>query len=224
MIRPVVVLRPEPGSRATIERLHAAGLPALSLPLFQVAPLDWTPPSPGGFDRLLLTSANAVRHGGAALAKFHALSVLAVGSATAAAVREAGFHHVTAGPGDLAGLLATIDPSLRLLWLAGADRTAIEHPAIATVVPVYRATACELTPAQAASLKGTVVLVHSARAGAQLAAQVKRHAMTRADIRVAAISAKAAVAAGSGWAQITVAPSPDDPSLIDAARGLAIDP
>ena len=224
MTRAVAVLRPDPGNGATVERVRAAGLAAIPLPLFDVVPIPWAPPGTDAFDRLLLTSANAVRHGGAGLSSLRALPVLAVGGATAAAARAAGFVLDTVGPGDLAGLLDGIAPHQRLLWLSGEDRTTTTHPAIARVVPVYRAVARELMRAQAESLAGSVVLLHSARAGMQLAAEVDRHKIARAGIRMAAISAKAATAAGSGWARITIATAPDDHSLIAAARGLAIDP
>lgn len=218
------MLRPEPGNGATIERLHAAGLATLTLPLFDVVPLAWTRPDRSDFDGLLLTSANAVRHGGQMLESVSELPVFAVGGATAAAARAAGLNVQQVGPGDLVGLLAGVDPSARLIWLCGEDRTATDHPAIALAVPVYRAVARALTPAQAESLDGGVALVHSARAARQLAAEIDRHRIARARIAIAAISPKAADAAGGGWARVEVAASPDDTALIDLAHRLAIDP
>jgi uroporphyrinogen-III synthase len=223
LTRPVAVLRPEPGNRATIERLRAAGLPCIAAPLFEVAPLDWTPPAPATFDRILLTSANALRHGGPGLAALTALPVLVVGSATATAARNAGFQIVATGDSDLAGLLQTTDPRLRLLWLAGEDRTALDHPALAQVVPVYRATALPLDQRQAEALAESVALLHSARAAAHFAAEIDRHAVPRARIRLAAISTKAVASAGAGWGEMAVAAAPDDDALIAAGAVLAID-
>lgn len=224
MTRRIAILRPEPGNTATAARARDAGLDPLSVPLFAIHPLDWTIPDVAGFDGLLLTSANALRHGGAGLAALHALPVLAVGSATADAARVAGFAVAQTGSTDVAELLHDTPGFTRLLWLAGRDRTAIEHPALAAAIPVYASDPIALAAADAAQLTGSVVLIHSARAGAQLAAETARHAIPRNAIRIAAISHKAAIAAGPGWSAVAIAAVPDDDALIAAARPLAIDP
>ena len=87
-MRPVLVLRPEPGASETVERARGRGLNAIAVPLFEVRPLEWEAPEPSGFAGLLLTSANAVRHGGERLAKLRGLKVYAVGEATAEAARD----------------------------------------------------------------------------------------------------------------------------------------
>ena len=61
-MKPLAVLRPEPGASATLGRAQAMGLAAFAMPLFAVEPVAWTAPAPHDFDALLLTSANAVRH------------------------------------------------------------------------------------------------------------------------------------------------------------------
>ena len=89
-MRPIVVLRPEPGASETAARARQLGLDAIAIPLFRVEPLDWTVPDPSALDGLLLTSANAVRHSGRRLEELRGLPVYAVGQATAAAARRAG--------------------------------------------------------------------------------------------------------------------------------------
>ena len=221
-----MILRPEPGNAVTAARLRDAGLKPLSLPLFEVRALDWTPPDPAGFDGLLLTSANALRHGGSGLAPLHGLPVLAVGGATAEAARTAGFAVAQTGATDVADLLQDAPGFERLLWLTGRDRTTITHPPlaarIAATIPVYASNAIPL--ADAALLRGNVALIHSARAGAQLAAELDLHAIPRGAVRIAAISGKAAAAAGPGWGAIAIAAAPNDEAMIAAARPLAIDP
>ncbi len=224
MTRPIAILRPEPGGAATAERVRAAGLDPLIMPLFAVVPLDWTPPDPASFDALLLTSANAARHAGSGLAALARLPVLAVGPETARAAERAGLRVIQSGDHGVDALLARQPWSQRLLWLAGRDRIAIEHPAIRTVIPVYASDAVALTGEQAQSLSGTVALVHSARATHQLAALLDAHDIPRASIRIAAISARAADADGRGWGRVAIAPSPDDAALIAVAQRLAIDP
>ena len=224
MSRRVAILRPEPGNAATVERALRAGLDPLVLPLFTVRPLAWEPPVPQTFDGLLFTSANAIRYGGIGLSELLALPVLAVGTATAETARDAGFNVIRTGATDIADLLRDAQGYERLLWLTGRERTAIDHPALALAVPVYASDTVELGAIDAETLRGTVALVHSARAGAHLAAELARHDIPRGAVRIAAISTKAAAAAGDGWALIAVAPTPDDDALIAVARRLAIDP
>lgn len=222
MSRPVAILRPEPGNAATATRLRDAGLEPLSLPLFEVHPLDWTPPDKTAFDGLLLTSANAVRHGGKGLDQMSRLPVLAVGSATADVARAAGLSVTRTGSTDVAALLHDAPDFSRLLWLTGREHTAIEHPSLTAAIAVYASDAIPL--ADPALIRDTVVLIHSARAGMQLAAELGRHAIPRATVRIVAISGKAAAAAGPGWGAIAIAAAPNDEAMIAAARPLTIDP
>ena len=82
-MRRLLVLRPEPGASETVRRAHERGLDAVAIPLFEIETARWEVPEAGGFDGLLLTSANAVRHGGEQLQALRGLPVYAVGQATA---------------------------------------------------------------------------------------------------------------------------------------------
>ena len=128
----LVVLRPEPGASATVRRARERGLDAFAIPLFEIEPVAWRAPEASGFDGLLLTSANAVRHGGDDLLELRGLPVYAVGSATADAAREAGFDVASTGDAGVERLLGSIEADLKLLHLAGEDRKA---PANARRVP-----------------------------------------------------------------------------------------
>ncbi len=76
MTRPrALVLRPAPGNARTCAALAAAGLEPVALPLFDIVPCAWVAPDPAGYDALLLTSAQAVRHAGAGLALLAGLPV-----------------------------------------------------------------------------------------------------------------------------------------------------
>lgn len=213
-MRKLLLLRPEPGLTASAERAAALGLEVIACPLFRVEPVDWVVPDPAGYDALLLSSANAVRHGGSGLEDLKSLPAHAVGGATAAAARHAGFNVQSAGHGDLADLLAEIPASLNLLWLAGQDRReAPLRDRIDTRV-VYRSMPVEKP--QLPSLEGLVVAVHSPRAGRRLA--------ELADLRgrtvIAAISASAAEACGNGWEHIGIARRPEDSALLALAAML----
>jgi uroporphyrinogen-III synthase len=214
-MRRLLVLRPEPGASATVERARERGLDASVIPLFEIEPVEWGAPDPGAFDALLLTSANAVRFGGAGLASVRGLPVYAVGEATAEAARAAGFAIAGTGEVGVDRLLSSIAVELRLLHLCGADRRSPEtaRQAIAPIV-VYRARAIDNPDLSAAP--GSVAVVHSPRAGARLAELLDE----RSAIFIAAISAPAAAALGEGWGALEIADRPSDESLLALAARL----
>ncbi|GGB39399.1 hypothetical protein GCM10011380_31120 [Sphingomonas metalli] len=215
MTRPLAVLRPEPGNARTAARIADAGGTAIRLPLFAVVPVAWQAPDPAAFDALLVTSANAMRLGGAALARLAALPVHAVGAATAEAARAAGFRVVTTGGADAATLVAGLPPQ-RLLHLAGRERVAL--PGV-TAITVYAADPLPLGTQAVESLAGSVALLHSVRAARRLAVLVPPAA--RAAIRLAALGPAIAAAAGDGWAQVAASPHLDDAALVALALHLA---
>src|SRR3546814_20848677 len=67
---PLLFLRPEPGASMTAGRATALGLQPVCYPLFQVRPCGWDAPDPAEFDAIMLTSANALLHGGPQLDRF----------------------------------------------------------------------------------------------------------------------------------------------------------
>ena len=215
-MRRVVILRPEPGATATFERAVELGLEPVKLPLFAIERVDWSPPRDlSVFDGLLITSASAIRKGGAGLGRLKSLPVFAVGAATAKAASEAGFEVARSGSAGLDALLQSIDPGLRLLHLAGEDRVDAPDPRQSiTVAPVYRARAIERIDATA--IEGSVALVHSPRGGARLA----EVALDRSSIAVSAISDAAAEACGDGWQTVAVAAQPSDAALLALAARL----
>jgi uroporphyrinogen-III synthase len=214
-MRRVLVLRPEPGATATVNRARGRGLDAVSVPLFEVEAVAWKAPEAASFDALLLTSANAVRLGGAALANLRGLPVYAVGEATADAAREAGFDIKAMGDSGVDRLLGSVEPDLKLLHLSGEDRREpVDARQPITNIPVYRAKKFEHPDLGAA--KGAVALVHSQRAASRLAELVHERSSTA----VAAISEAAAEAVGSGWKIVESAEAPNDDALLALAARL----
>jgi uroporphyrinogen-III synthase len=180
--------------------------------LFAVSAVAWDAPDPRAFDFLLLTSANAVRHGGPGLARLRGLAVLAVGLATAAAARAAGFSIAQIGEGGVAALLAGVTAGQRLLHLTGVDHQAAGTRHHIHTIAVYRAAPLEcVLPAGEC-----VALVHSARAGARLA----ELAHERGAITIVALSAGAAAACGTGWAGVATPERPDEAALLALAARL----
>jgi uroporphyrinogen-III synthase len=210
-VRPdILILRPEPGASESAARADALGLRAAVAPLFTVTPVEWDPPEPADFDALLLTSANAARHGGEGLRRYLHLPCYAVGEATAAAARAAGFTEVYVGPSDGAAALADIEGS-RVLHLCGRDHVALEREGLVRCVVYASEPVAELPPVDA-----HLALLHSPRAAAVFASLVE----DKSRIRIAAISAAAADAAGEGWLSKHIAEAPRDAALLELAAKL----
>lgn len=221
-MKPLLVLRPEPGAAATLARAVAAGWQPIAAPLFVVAPLAWDAPEPAAHDGLMLTSAQAVRHAGPGLAAYRALPVYAVGEATAVAAMEAGFADVRTGSSD-AALLVTMmvrDGVTRPLHLAGREHRVLDAAPIAISRRIVYAAdpVAELPAAARAALdRNAVALLHSPRAGALFANLLAKAGIDPVTVRAAAISA----AAGAGpWGATEIAEAPDDSALLAAAARL----
>lgn len=217
-MRRLLVFRPEPASRQTIAKARALGLDAVSVPLFELQKLDWSPPDADDFDALLLTSANTVKMAGDRLDLYRALPVHAVGEGTAVAAEVAGLGVATVGAGGVDQLLATVDPGTRLLHLCGEDRRepSVEGRSIASV-PVYRA--AEMPKVEGIEdLNGQTAVLHSPRAARRLAELVDP--AHRSTIKIAAISEATAEAVGEGWQDVRVAASPNDTEVLALAARL----
>ena len=214
-MRRVLVLRPKPAANATVERARRLGLDAMAVPLFEIAPVPWVAPDAGQFDALLVTSANAIRHGGEALQTLKDLPVYAVGEATARAASEAGFGIACVGNGGVDRLLRSIPADLRLLHLCGEDRKVPsgDHQMITAIIN-YRT--LEVPGAELNASSGSIALIHSPRAGRRLAELLKG----RGDVAIAAISAAAAEAVGTGWQTVETARDPTDDALLALAARL----
>lgn len=218
---PLIVIRPQPGCAATLTAAQALGIGAQGLPLFAVRPLAWKAPKRGSFDALLIGSANALRHGGDALAGWRGTPAYAVGETTAEAARGAGLDVVATGEGGLQGLLGALRPGhRRLLRLAGRSRVPLNPlPGISITERIVYASEAQPMPAQLAAMleKPCVVLLHSAEAAHHFARQCDTHAIPRHRIALAALGPRIAAAVGDGWAAVTAAATPRDHALLELA-------
>lgn len=189
--------------------------------------MAWSAPDPTRFDALLLTSANAPRHAGAALRALAGLPVVAVGTATAAAARAAGLTVRLTGDRDAAALVAAARAQgfRWLIHLAGHDRVDLPQVDLPHVeaVTVYRSDALPLPPVGTLLWEGSVVLLHSARAARRFAELADQGGAARDRIAIAALSPEIGDAAGDGWAAVAVAERPTDAALVACVKAL-IDP
>ena len=226
---PLLIIRPEPGNAATLAAARAMGLQARGEPLFEIVATAWDATPAAEFDAVLLGSANALRHGGGALARYAALPAYVVGQATAEAARQAGFAVAAVGSGGMQALTSRLaeDGRRRVLRLAGAEHVALTVPpdtAIATVV-VYEARPLPLNAASAALLgDDTVVMLHSAAAAHHFAGECDRMGIPRVSVALACLGPRIADAAGDGWASVASAERPDDSALLALAARMCQNP
>ena len=223
-MKPLVILRPEPGASATASAASTLGLQPILMPLFEGSAVEWTAPDPSRFDGLLLTSANAIKYGGEQIEQYRDLPTYCVGGATGQAAEDAGFKITAIGRGGVDALLQAVPPEDRLLHLCAANRrepgTAgrnIEH------VPVYEA-AERPVPERFTEVEGAVVAVHSPRAGSTFARMVDEAKLKRDRISIAALSPDAGRAAGEGWEAVEAAGEPTDTALLAIASRLCNNP
>ena len=218
----LLVLRPEPGASTTARRARERGLEPVTIPLFEIEAVDWDAPEPPSFDALLLTSANAVRCGGEKLTRFRFLPVHAVGAATAAAARAAGFDVASTGDSGVDRLLDSLEPDLKLLHLSGEDRRLPDQARQSiTPVAVYRA---RTLAADLRDAPGSVALIHSPSAGTRFAELINDAGVDRGSIIIVAISREAVQSVGKGWARIETAENPGDEALLALAARLCNKP
>jgi uroporphyrinogen-III synthase len=221
-VKACLILRPEPGAAATFERATAAGFQAVASPIFVVQAVQWAAPDAVAHDALMLTSANAVRQAGPALARYRHLPAFAVGEATAAAAIEAGFADVRAGSQDVTTLVERMarEGVSRPLHLAGREyRAPVEAPFPIVRRIVYAADAvAELPSAARAALQGgAVALLHSPRAARTFADLLAQAGIDPSTLLVAAISPAAAI---GPWKAAAIAEAPNDGALLAAAARL----
>jgi uroporphyrinogen-III synthase len=223
----LLALRPEPGLTATLAKARALGLAITGQALSEIRAVAWECPDPAGIDALLIGSANAILHGGPNLARLAAKPVHAVGEATAAAARAAGFTVARTGSGGLQGVLEAVRPPCHLLRIAGEEHVALAAPPGVTFAEViaYRAVPLPLDPV-APLLAGEprnaqpLVLLHSAATARHFAAECARLGLPRTRIALAALGPRIAAVAGTGWAAVHIAAQPDEDTFLQLAFDL----
>ncbi|MEO8722876.1 MAG: uroporphyrinogen-III synthase [Sphingobium sp.] len=216
----LVLLRPQPGADHSAARAKDAGFDVISCPLFTVHPLAWLAPDPALFDAIMLTSANALRHGGSQLGQYIKLPAFAVGAATAQTAQLAGFVNVHAGGENAQQLIADMIGAghRQVLHIAGRDVRPVDAGSLhLTRVSVYESGEASSAQELNAHLqRGDVLLVHSARAAQRLASLVLPEA--RSALNLVAISDIALAAAGPGWNRARAAFTPDDGAMLAIAE------
>lgn len=223
-MKPLIIIRPQPGCDATLTVARDVRLDAYGFPLFEVTPVVWEAPDPALINALLIGSANAVRQAGEQLSLYAGKPTYTVGRATAEVAQQAGLGIAMVGSGGLQTVVKRIDPAhMRVLRLAGRERLDLSPPpGIEMVERVTYASEAKAMPPELAAMLASpaVVMLHSAEAARHLCAECERLGIARDPIALAVIGPRVAQVAGTGWATVESAERPDDTALLALARDM----
>ena len=235
-----LITRPRRDGMRFAADLKQRGIEAIIAPILKFIPL----PPPGDFmdnlgkaQALLFTSANGVR-AFPAMGQSCEKPVLAVGAATAAAARQAGFRHITSAAGDTADLadrvIERLDPLAGPLFhatAAGGDGTLSRNLRQAGFTVHRRALyAIQIAPHMPRKARLMLLNIHktgdlavgfffSPRSSAAFVTLVKDAALQDACPHMAACALSAAAAAPLqelAWRDIIIAKRPESTALVDA--------
>ncbi|MBI4183039.1 MAG: uroporphyrinogen-III synthase [Proteobacteria bacterium] len=227
----VLVTRPAEDAAATAARLEALGHEALIEPLLDIRLRAAEPPDLAGVQAILFTSANGVRAFAAASPR-RDLAAFAVGGATAAAARAAGFASVESAEGDAADLAKLVRARLRpsagaLLHAAGAVvKGTLAAPLGEAGFEVRRVVLYDAQPAGALSPETTralaegriaAVLLFSPRTAETFVSLVRGAGLEGAARGALGLCLSPAVAEAAGslpWRELRVAERPDQEMLL----------
>ena len=216
-LRRVWVTRARPGADRTAGRLSALGFTPVVSPLLAINPLD-ARPDLTGVQALTFTSRNAMRVV-AERFRLPSVPIFAVGDATAASAREAGFHDVRSAGGDLhalAGLIRAEAAGLSILHPCAAEPAGdlaalVGNAARIAAIAVYEAVETDATAPEV----WDAVLIHSPRGARALAAHLSPDAAHNR-IVLALSPAAAAPLAVLPFAEIRIAAAPTEDALLAA--------
>ena len=230
-----LVTRPRTEAAELAQALAARGIAALLEPLLDIRYRDFgDPPDFAGIQAVLCTSANGVR-AFARLSPERAVTLFAVGEATAARARAEGFGDVHSAGGAVGDLVELVERALAAGQRAGCCMSpAASSPAIsaANCAPAAllsiarystrRARSARLTAATVRSIAAGLVdfaLFFSPRTAAIFARLAERAGIAEATRQVTAISISAAADAALDKLRFRarlVAGRPDQPALLAA--------
>ena len=228
----LLVTRPEPDGARTAAALRAQRHDVVLAPVLRVELLADADLGAGPWTAILITSANGARAAAAHARHRELLSlpVMAVGQASAAAARAAGFADVTSADGDgrdLVGQVAArfVGRPQPLLYLAGEDRARdlvgeLGGFGVAVrIAVVYRAAKASLPAEAAAALQAGQIdaAVHFSRRSAEAYLELTREGLDRAlkPIHFCLAAAAAAPLRAAGAMDVRIAARPDETALIE---------
>lgn len=228
--RRVLITRPAPGAEETAARVAAMGFDPVLAPMLAIRALPLAR-LPERIDAIVLTSRNGVPGLSASL---HAIPVLAVGAATAAAARAGGFSDVRSADGDAAALRGLVRRTLPaapalLLPTARGQGGALAAALRADGCVVHRRAVYEARPARTLPQPARAALASGLRAALFFSAETARAfvaAVRRAGLDTETRAADACAIGGAAgvaletlpWRRVRVAARPTQDELLALLR------
>ncbi|ACV75784.1 MAG: uroporphyrinogen-III synthase [Zymomonas mobilis] len=227
----LLILRPEPGATATAKRAEKVGWQVIKTPLATAISIPWSINESLSFDAVMVTSAQAIYHGGSELDKLKDYPLYVVGKATEAAARQAGFQHIVTAEGNGASVLCCLerDKRMRILRLCGEIYKDYDYKNFSLkentqffIKILYRMQNIASLPIEAcqALVENAIVLLHSSRFAEQFRLLLAKTDINPDRVQIAVISPAVAEQIGKEWRAMAIAEYPDDTSLLKAAASL----
>jgi len=233
--RGVLVTRPEPGLGETMRAIRAMGLEAVACPLLRIQVRRPRLPPADRLDAILLTSGQAVAPlAGAADAALRGLPLFAVGDATAARARAAGFTRTMSAIGDASDLEALVRaklPAGARLLLATAARQGgtlarglrqvgyrLHRRVVYGAGPVRRLPPAALVSLQAGEIAACLFFSTETARNFERACPVLCRQMLGLVKALAISPAVGAALAGLPWQSVQVAAHPDADAMLSLLR------
>jgi uroporphyrinogen-III synthase len=221
----LLVTRPEPGASATRAALAARGHDGLLAPCLEILPLPVRLPARAA--ALIVTSGQAVP---ALPAAWSDIPVFCVGDATAARLRQAGFHRVESAAGDAADLARLIIgrrlAGTHVMAVGERHGLALARQLAAAGMTVVRRTVYRARPLRALSPQAAAALNAGGLDGVLFYSAETARAFARlspagtAPLTAYALSeAVAAAAQALPWTDIRVAVAPTEADMMALLDG-----
>ncbi len=220
--------RPEPGATETAMRLDALGFDPVQAPAIRIRSLQARLPAPARIVAVLVTSGQAIP---SIPDSYHRTKLIAVGDATAARAREAGFCDVVSAGGDASDLIAAVSGAMptgaTLLLVTGqglgqplaaclrAAGFAVIRRSVYAALPVQRLPQAALSALRSGRLRAAMFF--SADTATRFTSMIQRAALHDSVVKTdaVAISRRAAMALeGLPWRRILVAARPDQDAML----------
>ncbi|APG61502.1 hypothetical protein LPB140_00080 [Sphingorhabdus lutea] len=224
----LLITRPEPGASSTLKLAQQMGMDAVKFPFFEIAPHIWDAPPAADFDAIMLTSANALRHGGEKLRQYIALPAYCVGQSTANLAQQMGFDIAHVGRGGAASIMPLLRAHHRrhIFCPSGGHRAILtdEQTSGLTLFPasLYMAQRVNMTSAMIEAIKqADIISIYSARAAQYLSEISKQYEIDLSGKFIAALSHQIAAAMGDNSLQYIIPEYPDDEKILRKMKAMS---
>ena len=237
-MRSVLITRPQPVADEFAERLRREKFYVYTAPMTEYVEIDADSEDMESYQALIFTSAQAVLIF-SERSTVRRLPVLAVGDATAAAAKKAGFTTVYSAKGDSGDMVNLIESVVSALSLkkvlhpCGEDMIDDMPEDISSLgvevvrMPVYKALFLDSMPENVVQVlkRGAVdaVTVFSARTAENLVKMLQQEDMRGVSEKLEAVCISKRVAAGLrgiSWRKIRIARHPDTEEMVEILKGL----